>query len=297
MLSNKTEHQKGILALILLSFIFASMGLFARYLSTGFVLLQQVYLRVLAAFFLGLIFFWNDLDFSKLKKISMKEWCLLLFRSASSYLFGVTLFTQAIIMTKYSNVSFIGAIPMTALLGALLLKEKMTARKILLIVTAFMGVILIAVKDYSHLFVWGQGEIVALIATFAFALSYVTRRWHTSLLNNKEITELTFFLSFFMLFVTSLVMGDGLPVSGWHIGLVLAVLGAGLFNVINMFLTNYGFQKVEVILASNITNLESVFAIILGFLFYKEVPIAKELLGGIIIIISVIGMNKVEAKE
>lgn len=293
----RTEHQKGVLALVLLSLVFASMGLFARYLSTGFVLFQQVYLRVLAAFFLGLIFFKNDLDFKKLKKISKKEWGLLIFRSAASYLFGVTLFTQAIILTKYSNVSFIGALPMVAILGALLLKEKLTFKKLLLILTAFSGVILIAVQDYSHLFVWGKGEVMALLATFAFSLSYVARKWHSDLLNNKEITQITFFLAFFMLFVASLIKGDGLPLTGWHWGLLIAVLGAGLFNVINMFLTNYGFQKVEAILASNILTLESVFGVILGLLFYKEVPITKELFGGVIITLSVIGMNKVEVKE
>jgi drug/metabolite transporter (DMT)-like permease len=292
-----TKHKKGVFALVLLSFVFASMGLFARYLSTGFVLFQQVYLRVLAAFFLGLVFFKKDLNVGKLKRISKKEWGLLLFRSASSYLFGVTLFTQAIIMTKYSNVSFIGALPMVAILGALLLKEKLTFKKFLLILTAFSGVILIAVKDYFHLLVWGKGEVIALLATFVFSLSYVTRKWHSNLLNNKEITQITFFLSFIMLFVTSLIKGDGLPVSGWQIGLLLAVLGAGLFNIINMFLTNYGFQKVEAILASNILTLESVFAVILGLFFYKEVPIVKEFLGGTIIILSVIGMNKVEAQE
>lgn len=296
-MKQKTEHQKGVLALVLLSLVFASMGLFARYLSTGFVLLQQVYLRVFAAFMLGLICFKNDLDFKKLKKISKKEWGLLVFRSATSYLFGVTLFTQAIILTKYSNVSFIGALPMVAILGAILLKEKLTTKKLLLVLTAFAGVVLIAVKDYSHLLVWGKGEVIALISTFAFSLSYVARKWHSDLLNNKEITQITFFLSFIMIFITSLVKGDGLPLTGWHWGLLLAVLGAGLFNVINMFLTNYGFQKVEAILASNILTLESVFAIVLGFLFYKEVPIAKELIGGIIITLSVIGMNKVEAEE
>ena len=72
-MKTKIEHQKGVLALVLLSMVFASMGLFARYLSTGFVLLQQVYLRVFAAFFLGLIVFKNDLDFKKLKKISKKR--------------------------------------------------------------------------------------------------------------------------------------------------------------------------------------------------------------------------------
>jgi len=293
----KTEHQKGVLSLILLSLVFASMGLFARYLSTGFVLLQQVYLRVFAAFILGLIFFRKDIDFKKLNKISIKEWGLLIFRSATMYLFGVTLFTQAIILTKYSNVSFIGALPMVAVLGILFLKEKVTFKKLLLIVTAFLGVVLIAVKDYSQIFNWGQGELIALISTVAFALSYIGRKWHTNLLNNKEITLLTFFISFVMIFVTSLVSGQGIPTNGWNWWLFVAVLGAGLFNVINMFLTNYGFQKVEAILASNLLTLESVFAIVLGFLFYKEVPTTKELIGGLIITLSVLGMNKVEEES
>ena len=88
-----------------------------------------------------------------------------------------------------------------------------------------------------------------------------------------------------------------MPSTGWTTGLLLAVIGAGSFNVINMFLTNYGFQKIKAILASNILTLESVFAVILGFIFYKEIPIAKELLGGIVIILSVIGMNKMETKK
>ena len=293
----KTDHQKGVLSLVLLSLVFASMGLFARYLSTGFLLLQQVYLRVFAAFILGLIFFRKDINFKKLKKISLKEWGLLFFRSITMYVLGVTLFTQAIILTKYSNVSFIGALPMVAVLGIILLKEKLTISKLVLILSAFMGVILIAVKDYSHLFIWGSGELIALISTSAFSLSYVVRKWHTNLLNNKEITLLTIFISFILIFFVSLVLGQGVPSAGWNWGLFVAVLGAGLFNVINMFLTNYGFQKVEAILASNILTLESVFAIVLGFLFYKEVPIAKELIGGLIISLSVLGMNKVEASE
>lgn len=296
-LKPQTDHQKGILALVTLALVFASMGLFARYLSTSFTLLQQVYLRVLAAFLLGLVFFRHTLSFAKLKRISAKEWGLLLFRSTTGYLFGVTLFTQAIITTKYSNVSFIGALPMVAILGAILLGEKLTFKKFLLIALAFLGVILIAVKDYSNLLAWGQGEIIALISTFAFALSYVTRKWRSDLLNNQEIAQIVFFLSFVMLLVTSLIKGDGLPTTGWHSGIVLVVLVAGLFNVANMFFINYGFQKVEAILASTILNLESLFALMLGLVFYKEVPLPKELLGGVIILISVLGMNKLETKE
>jgi drug/metabolite transporter (DMT)-like permease len=51
------------------------------------------------------------------------------------------------------------------------------------------------------------------------------------------------------------------------------------------------------VLASNILTLESVFALILAFIFYKELPTMKELIGGIIILGSVIGMNQLKEKE
>ena len=84
---------------------------------------------------------------------------------------------------------------------------------------------------------------------------------------------------------------------GWSWGILAAVLGAGLFNVFNIYLTNYGFQKVEAVLASNILTLEAFFAVILGFIFYREVPLIKDLFGGIVIISSVIAMNKLKAKK
>ncbi|PIZ65360.1 hypothetical protein COY15_03370 [Candidatus Roizmanbacteria bacterium CG_4_10_14_0_2_um_filter_39_12] len=290
-------YRKGVLSLLLLSFVFASMGLFARYLSTGFELFQQVYLRIFAAFMLSFIVFRNDIDLGKLRKISTKEWGLIFARVLTFYVFGVTLFTQAIILTKYSNVSFIGALPMVAIMGVFLLKEKITAKKLALIITAFLGVLLIAVTDYSHIFSWGKGEFIALISTVTFAFSYVARKWHTKLLNNKEITTLMLGLASILLLITSLLFGEGLPLTGWSNGLIVAIIGAGIFNIINLLLSNYGFQKVEAIFASNILTLESVFAIVLGLLFYKEVPIARELAGGAIIALSVIGMNWVEEKE
>jgi len=291
-----SEHKKGIAALILLSLVFASMGLFARFLQTDFLLLQQVYLRVFAAFVLSVVFFRKDIHLSTIKKISRKEWALLIFRAGTFYLIGVTLFTQAIITTKYSNVSFIGALPFVAILGVILLKERMTWHKLLFILTAFVGVILLAIQDYQHIFAWGNGEVLALVSTFSFALSYVASRWHSTLLNNKEITAIILGIGALMVFLTSLVFGEGLPLTNWSVSLFSVVLLAGLFNVVNLFLTNYGFRKVEAILASNILNLESIFAVGLGLVFFKELPVLKELFGGILIVLSVIGLSRVEGK-
>lgn len=289
-----SEKSKGVIALVFLSFVFASMGLFARYLNTGFTISQQVYLRISAALIISLIVFRKDLDFRKIRKISPSEWGLLLFRSLAFYLVGITLFTKAIILTKYSNVAFIGALPIVALLGALILREKMNFKKIMYTIMAFLGVILVAISDYTNLFQWGKGELIALISTISFSLSYIFRRWHSELLNNREITTIMFVLALPFLYLTSLIQGEGIPTIGWNLNLFFAVFGAGLFNVMNMFLTNYGFQKVEAILASNILTLESVFAVLLGFIFYKELPVFKELIGGLIITASVIGINKLE---
>lgn len=293
---NKTEKEKGVLSLVLLALVFASMGLFARYLATGFLLFQQVYLRMLAAFIVGFLIFRSQIDLSKLQKISGKDWAIIALRAVSYALFGIILFTQAIVLTKYSNVSFVGSIPMTAILGFILLKERFSWQKLWLIVLAFAGVVLISVKDYSNLFSWGNGEILALISTVFFAISYIARKWQSNLLNNRELTVINFLVAFIAVFVVSILKGDGLPLTGWHMGLLLAVIGAGIFNIMNVFLTNYGFQKVEAVLASNILTLESFFAIILGFFFFREVPLVKELLGGVVIIASVIAMNNLESK-
>ena len=117
------------------------------------------------------------------------------------------------------------------------------------------------------------------------------------LLNNKEITTITFFIAGIAVLITSICAGEGLPLNHWTLGLFTAVIGAGLFNVINLFLINYGFQKVEGILASNILTLESFFAIILGFLFYKELPGLKEIIGGVLIVGSVLLMNQLDSKR
>ena len=129
---------------------------------------------------------------------------------------------------------------------------------------------MISVKDYANFLDWGRGEILTLISTVFFSFSYVARKWQSDFLNNKELTVINFLVAFLVVFLVSIFKGDGLPVAGWHWDLLLAVVGAGIFNILNVFLTNYGFQKVEAVLASNILTLEAFFAVILGFYFTER---------------------------
>lgn len=296
-MKNTSEHQKGIYAIILLAFVFASMGLFARFLSTSFTTHQQVYLRLAAAFVLASIAFKKNIDWKKFTRVSQKDWGIIILRAVAYSIFGIVLFTQAINLTKYSNVSFIGSLPFTAILGFILLGEVFTFKKALWITVAFLGVLLISVKDFTNIFLWGRGETIMLISTLFFSLSYVARKWQSDFLNNQELTVINFVFASLAVFLVSMFNGESLPLTGWTSQIIIAVWGAGLFNVFNMYLTNYGFQKVEAVLASNLLTLESLFAVVLGFLFFRETPTLLELIGGLVITVGVIGMNNLEKKS
>ncbi len=291
---NLSNKQKGILALIGLAFTYASFGFFTRYLSISFGFFQQLYLRIFAGLVIGFLIFGKNFDFSKLKKITSGEWFLLIFRAVTYYLLGAAIFNKAILLTKISTVSFIASLPMVAILGFLILKEKVTVKKLLYITLSFMGVIIISVTSLSDIFVWGQGEVLALLSTIFASLSIVFRKYQTKLLNNVEITQIQLFIAFIFIFIASIFVKEGLPVNNWNGNVFIIILLSGLANVLMIFFTNYGFEHVKTSIASNILTLEMFFAVLIGLLIYKEIPGFKETLGGALILFSVIQMNKLE---
>jgi len=102
-----------------------------------------------------------------------------------------------------------------------------------------------------------------------------------------------FFASIFIL-IASLLTKEGMPINNWNESVLFIILLSGLANVLMIFFTNYGFEKVKTSIASNILTLEMFFALLIGFIFYRELPNLKETLGGVLILFSVIQMNKLE---
>lgn len=293
----KSEVQtKGFLALIIVSVGFGLIAVSIRYLSYSFSLFQQLYLTVGTAFIFGLFIFYKKLNFSKITKIPPRDWLILFLRVIIGYLFGASLYRESLVLTKISNVVFLQAIPFGALLGFLLFKEKVTVKKVLLLTIAYVGVVLISVKDYSNISSFGLGELFSIISGLLFSLSFVMRKWQTNFLNNEETTQLLTFFGFIILFGASLLIGESFPVFRWSNIIIGAVIFTGFLNAINLYLLNYGYQHLPVVLATNTIMLESVFGTLLAFIFYKELPNIKELLGGILIVVSVIQMNKLSEK-
>lgn len=285
---------KGILALIIVTTMFASIGIFSRYMQTSFHLFQQTYLRMGGALLFGFIFFGNDLHITKLRKIPLKDWLLLIIRSFSNYVGGVILFTLAVFNTSLGNVSLIQALPFIAIFGIIFFKEKSTKGKVFFLLLSFLGVVILSINNIHEIFVWGKGQTLSLISAFFFSFAYISRRWQSRTLNNKEMTQIMLFFAVIFLLLGSFFFKEGLPTNGWNPTVIIALLVSAFFNVAMLFLINYGFGHVQPFLASNILTLEGFFAIILGFLIYREIPMAKDVIGGILIVIAVIGMNYME---
>jgi drug/metabolite transporter (DMT)-like permease len=292
-----SERRKGIISLISLTITWGVISLLPRYLSTSFQLFQQVYLRMMAGFIFSFVFFYRNIDFKKLVKLPLREWTLLALRACFYYLLGVVLYTQALLLTKISNVHFIGAIPMTAILGFVLLKERFTFNKLLLVILSFLGVILISVQDLFHLFVFGKGEVVALLSAFFICLGLISRKWQSEVLNDREVSTLILLFAAVFIFVASLFKGEGPPTANWNLGVATVLLLSGLLNTGISFFMNYGFARVDAVLANNILAMDPVFATLFAFLVYQELPIAREVFGGGLIVLSAILTHRLEANQ
>lgn len=289
------EKTKGVLALLGIAFVWSLMAMLPRYLSTSLPLFQQVYLRfVMAALLIALVFS-KQIKWALLASGSIKDYWPIFLRTLFYYYLGVTLYTQAVIVTKISNASFIGALPLMAILGFILFKEKVTAGKVGLIILSFIGALIISVQDYSQAFVFGWGELVALASAFFCSLGMLARKWETKKFNNASSSFLVMVLASLMVFITSLLVGEGLP-SRVPNGTIAALFLGGLFNTALVNLMTFGMRRVEGVLASNLLQLEVPLTVILALFFYREIPAVKDLFGGGLIFTAAYWMNRLEAK-
>ena len=98
-------------------------------------------------------------------------------------------------------------------------------------------------------------------------------------------------------FIVSLSIGVSIPIGNWNFSSVGFLIAAGFFNVAAALLVNYGFSKVEAIIANNITALEPIPASLLALLLFSEIPSQKEIFGGLLIITAAILMNNLHKRS
>ncbi len=291
-----SERKKGIVALFVLVIIWGILPIIPRFLSIDFKLFQQVYLRMSIGLILSLLIFSKNINLKKIILTPKKDLFLILFRATFYYLVGVVLNTQALLLTKISNVTLIGALPITSLLGFIVLKEKFSVKKFILVCLAFFGVLIVSINNFSN-FSFGYGELLALLSSLCISLALISRKWQSKFLNDQETTILILSISAVEIFFASIIKGEGIPNTTWSFSIVGFLVLGGILNAGTSFFSNYGFARVDAVLSGNILMLEPILASIFAFIIFNEIPVPKEIFGGIIILFSVIMMNRIENKQ
>ncbi|WP_158607779.1 DMT family transporter [Nocardia panacis] len=292
---NQVIDLRGVGALVLLTASFAMNTVFARYLDSGFTITQQVYLRSCAAFLIAVVAFGRWIRWRAVLRAGPRELLVIAARAALLYVIGTTLFSKAATLTSVSDVSFIAALPLVSALGLLLRRARVTVARIGFLGGSVVGVALLSgFGSGGALLSMNRGNVIALVAMVAISFSYLGRDWHGGHLNNHEITALTVGFGALGVAITSLLQGEGLPRLAVHgsAGLLWAAVGvAGLLNVANVFLINYGFDRVDPVHGGNLLTLECVWGLLFGLLFYRQVPTVGGMIGGAVIVACAVGLN------
>jgi drug/metabolite transporter (DMT)-like permease len=291
-----TERSRGTLALILLALCYGLTAVVARYLSVRAGIFESWYLRYGLAAVFALALFRGHIRFRKFLSLPWREWIVLIGRSVTGCVVAVALYTLASETAKIGPVSFMQVLPSTTLLGVLLFKDKLGLKKGLLVALAFTGAAGVVVGSPHDLLSLNRGELYSLVSGVLFALVFVTRRLHTGVLGNREITFATLVIGAIGNYVLAVSTGahELLPHAHWSAGLLFVLIAASFMGVAINFLMNYGFERVNAVMAGSILNLELVFGPIFGYVFYRETLNVREIIAGIVILAAVVCMNLVD---
>ena len=287
---------KPILVAVALALNFVLMGVWIRMMAGSFSPFQQVYLRILIAGLLAAFIFRKSFNKEFLTAIKINEWAVYILRGFFANTIGVGLFTVAILNTQIATVSFISSLPILGLLGWLFFRERINPATLPLIGLSVIGLGLLTGVNLNTLHL-GLGELAAITAMLGFDIGYMMSRMHPKRFNNFQNTTVVLLTAWIPLLLVSLALHESQTLShvtpmGW-IGLALS----SALNVTALYGINYVFTNMKAYVAGNLLLLEGVFALIIGFGLYGEVPSLLALAGAFIILMCGYGISYLDRRK
>ena len=273
-----SENFRGAILMMVCMGAFVLNDAFVRLAGNTVPLAQILFLRGILTTTLLLIF---ALYIGVFKfRVSRKDKWKIFFRSVTE---GVTayFFLTAVMHMPFANVTAILQIlPMTVTLSsAFVFREKVGILRLGLIIIGFLGVILI-INPSSDGFNWYS--VYALIAVASITLrDLLTRKL------SKEVHALlpTFSASLGVL-AFSLVLMLNTPIQPMDMDNSLFIVAAAFFIIFGYYTAVSAMRVGEVSFVSPFRYSAILFALLIGFLFFKEQPDAYAFLGILIIMTS-----------
>jgi len=275
------------------------MNIAVRMMNSAFGPFGQVSLRIGIGTIIAWLVLHRNIRIKQIKTIPAIDWLFLSLMGFVGYALMVYFITLAALNTKLANVSIIyGSLSIFIyLLSLLLLKNTFKLRTLTLIVLSIYGLSIISTRTFFPIIEnFGKGEIYSLLAAFCGAWYFIGRKKLSEHLNNSEISIVVMLIAFVASFVMFLFSQEKVIWMGiFNPTVMLGILIGSSFNFTTTALETYSFKHLEVVLASQILLSENIFALIFGFLLYKEILTLPEIFGAGLIMFSIYKINQLSS--
>ncbi|WP_409301300.1 DMT family transporter [Peribacillus sp. SCS-155] len=274
-----------VLAVLLAAFLWGIIGLFVNSLSSaGFSSLEIVALRTLfsCAFLLILSIFRQN----TVLKVSYKDLPLFFGTGIVSIVFfNWCYFTAMNLLSVSTAVILLYTSPVFVMLfSALFFKEKVTARKCILLACTVAGIILIAgLKGNPFSTGSGLGYIIGIGSGIGYALYSIFGKLALRKYGSYTITFYTFTTAAIFLLPLTKLWGKAEAVI--QIKNLIAIVGLSAISTVFAYLLyTWGLGQLEGSKAAVLSTVEPVTAMLLGICIFGETLSITQLLGAIIIL-------------
>ena len=269
-MSNKT---KAVFCMLISALGFTFMSVTVKYV-TGIPLFEKVFFRNL----ISLVVAFSMLKKSSAPMFGRRENQLALLARSSFGLAGVVLNFYAIANLTLADSSMLGKLSpiFVTIMACIFLKEKIDSKQILSIIVTFLGALLVIKPEFSLEML---PSLAGILSAAASGVAYTLLRY----LKDKESpdTIIFYFSLISVVFTAPFALAEYVQPTFIQLGLLLAT---GVFASVGQFGITYAYKYAKATEVSIYNYSAIVFGIILGFIFFGEIPDTLSLLGGAIII-------------
>ena len=284
----ENKHFKNILELNIAIFLISTSGVLGRYISMPPPI--TIWFRcLLAALFLGIFIWYKKID---LKITNKKDWKTIIL---SGLFFGIHWVTYFYAL-QLSNIA-IGMLSLftypviTALLEPLFFKTKLNNKHVFLGILVLIGIYFLT-PEFNLKNNYTLGVILGVISSVFYALRNILLKKKISNYNGSM-------LMFYQMVTVTLVLWPTLfifevnPIANdvpalLILALVTTSIGHTLFVM--------SFKNFSISTASIISSIQPIYGIIFGLLFLSEIPALKTLIGGFLILLTVV-IESIQSKK
>jgi drug/metabolite transporter (DMT)-like permease len=277
---------KGIILLILAEFCFASATVFAKFVTNGSDIpsIEITFFRVSLGVVVAALYMWKTHTSFKPEKPG-----LVVARAVLSFS-ALVAFFYAVEHSSVTNANMLNmTYPVFIFLVAPLFKlEKAHKLSFLFLLLAMTGIYLVIFPDFSNI---NLGDIIGLLSGIFAAFAIIT----LSVAREHDSTVLiVFYLMAIGTFFNALMMAP-VFVMPCNIDLPL-LLGSGIMGIAGQVFLTMGYKNVSAKAGSMVSSSRIVFAALMGFFFFSETLSLRIVLGGMLIIASIIGVSALQKK-